>query len=185
MTRGAIRNRAPRSYKPVMTDHDDDLQGIADRLRAGRPQLTALELDEISHRVHARVAARRRPRSAFMKSRLTILAMLVAGMLLCTTGAGLAVSGLSSSGNASSAAYPDERPQGDVLGEEESGGGGGELPAQEAQPAEAAQPARQVEAGSGNELPFTGFAALPVLLGGVVLLGGGLVLRARTRGDQS
>jgi type VI protein secretion system component VasF len=166
-----------------MTDHDDDLQHVADRLRAGRPQLTALELDEISQRVHARAAARRRPRSAFMKSRLTILAMLVAGMLLSTTGAGLAVSGLSSSGNASSAAYPDERPQGDVLGEEETGGG--EAPAQEAQPAEAAQPARQVEAGAGDELPFTGFAALPVLLGGVVLLGGGLVLRARTRGDQS
>jgi type VI protein secretion system component VasF len=167
-----------------MTDHDDDLQHVADRLRASRPQLTALELDEISQRVRARAAARRRPRSAFMKSRLTILAMLVAGMLLCTTGAGLAVSGLSSSGNASSAAYPDERPQGDVLGEEESGGGG-ELPAEEAQPTEAAQPARQVEAGGGGELPFTGFAALPVLLGGVVLLGGGLVLRARTRGDQS
>ncbi len=123
--RGAIRNRAPRSYKPVMTDHDDDLQRVADRLRAGRPQLTALELDEISQRVRARSAARRRPRSAFMKSRLTILAMLVAGMLLCTTGAGLAVSGLSSKGNAASAAYPNEQPQGDVLGEEESGGGGG------------------------------------------------------------
>jgi hypothetical protein len=164
-----------------MTDHDDNLQRVADRLRASRPQLTALELDEISQRVRARAAARRRPRSAFMKSRLTILAMLVAGMLLCTTGAGLAVSGLSSSGNASSAAYPDERPQGDVLGEEESGGGGGSE-----QPAEETQPARQVEAGGGgSELPFTGFAALPVLLGGVVLLGGGLVLRARTRGDQS
>jgi hypothetical protein len=167
-----------------MTDHDDDLQRIADRMQASRPQLTALELDEISQRVHARVAARRRPRSAFMKSRLTILAMLVAGMLLCTTGAGLAVSGLSSSGNASSAAYPDEQPQGDVLGEEESGGGGGTQPGEEA-PAEAAQPARQVEAGAGNELPFTGYAALPVLLGGAVLLGGGLVLRSRTRGDQS
>jgi hypothetical protein len=165
-----------------MTDHDDDLQHVADRLQASRPQLTALELDEISQRVRARAAARRRPRSAFMKSRLTILAMLVAGMLLCTTGAGLAVSGISSSGNASSAAYPDEQPQGDVLGEEESGGGG-EAPADEATPT--AQPARQVEAGASNELPFTGFAALPVLLGGVVLLGGGLVLRARTRGDQS
>lgn len=117
-----------------------------------------------------------------MKSRLTILAMLVAGMLLCTTGAGLAVSGLSSKGNAASAAYPNEQPQGDVLGEEESGGGGGQ-PA--AVPAAEAQPARQVEAGAGDQLPFTGYAALPVLLGGAVLLGGGLVLRARTRGDQS
>ena len=94
-----------------------------------------------------------------MKSRLTILAMLVAGMLLCTTGAGLAVSGLSSKGNAASAAYPNEQPQGDVLGEEESGGGGGGQPA--AVPAAEAQPARQVEAGAGDELPFTGYAALP------------------------
>ena len=117
-----------------------------------------------------------------MKSRLTILAMLVAGMLLCTTGAGLAVSGISSGTNAAQGQYGGEQPQGDVLGEEESGGGGGGTE----QPAQETQPARQVEAGAnGNELPFTGFAALPVLLGGVVLLGGGLVLRARTRGDQS
>jgi hypothetical protein len=164
-----------------MTDHEDDLQRVADRLRAGRPQLTVLELDEISQRVRARAAARRRPRSAFMKSRLTILAMLVAGMLLCTTGAGLAVSGISSGTNAAQGQYGGEQPQGNVLGEEESGGGGGAT-----QPAEETQPARQVEAGGGGkELPFTGFAALPVLLGGVVLLGGGLVLRARTRGDQS
>lgn len=123
-----------------------------------------------------------------MKSRLTILAMLVAGMLLCTTGAGLAVSGLSSKGNAAQGQYPGEQPGGDVLGEEESGGGGGgggEQPAGASQPAAAVQPAQQVEAGAANELPFTGFAALPVLLGGVALLGGGLVLRARTRGDQS
>jgi type VI protein secretion system component VasF len=169
-----------------MTDHDDDLQRIADRLRAGRPQITALELDEISQRVRARVAARRRPRSAFMKSRLTILAMLVAGILLSTTGAGLAVSGMASGDDAAMSQYATPTPQGNVLGEEESGGGS-KQPAGEAQgePVPAAQPAQQVEAGSSSELPFTGFAALPVLLGGVVLLGGGLVLRARTRGDQS
>jgi hypothetical protein len=164
-----------------MSHPDDDFQPVADRLRASRPELTALELDEISQRVRARVAARKRPRSAFMKSRLTILAMLVVGMLLSTTGAGLAVSGLSSGSNAAQTEYATETPQGDVLGEEESGGGGGGT-----QPAEEAQPARQVEAGTGSEeLPFTGFAALPILLGGVALLGGGLVLRARTRGDES
>ena len=113
-----------------------------------------------------------------MKSRVTILAMLVAGMLLSTTGAGLAVSGISSRGDAAVAEYPNEQPSGDVLGEEESGGGA-------EQPAEEAQPARQVEAGAGgNELPFTGFAALPILVGGVALLGGGLVLRHRTRSDS-
>jgi hypothetical protein len=171
-----------------MTDHDDDLRRVADRLRTGRPQLTALELDEISQRVRARAAARRRPRSAFMKSRLTILAMLVVGMLLCTTGAGLAVSGLSHSSRAAQVEYGDNpgsspTPEGNVLGEEESGGGGNSSTPSPA----AAQPARQTESASNGSdtLPFTGYAAIPVLLGGVVLLGGGLVLRYRTRGERS
>jgi hypothetical protein len=46
------------------------------------------------------------------------------------------------------------------------------------------QPSRQVEAGANNnELPFTGFAAIPVLIGGIALLSAGLVLRRRT-GDE-
>jgi len=60
------------------------------------------------------------------------------------------------------------------------GAGGGVAGAQEAN---GTQPARQVEAGvqdTGEEqLPFTGFAAIPILLGGVALLTSGLVLRRR------
>jgi hypothetical protein len=123
-----------------------------------------------------------------MKSRLTILAMLVAGILLSTTGAGLAISGSSSRGDAGVAQYgtptPTATPQGDVLGEEESGGNGTSNSGGNA-PAEETQPARQVEAGSGSSLPFTGYAALPILIGGVALLGGGIVLRYRTRGERS
>ena len=121
-----------------------------------------------------------------MKSRMVILSMLVFGMLLSTAGAGLAVTGLSSQHNASVAVYgtptPTPTPENDVLGDEDSGqgvspsnGGGG-----------GTQPARQVEAGdtaSGSNLPFTGFAAVPILLGGIVLLSAGLVLRRRT-GDE-
>lgn len=35
---------------------------------------------------------------------------------------------------------------------------------------------------SSSSLPFTGYAAIPVLLGGVALLGVGLVVRRRTGG---
>jgi hypothetical protein len=55
-------------------------------------------------------------------------------------------------------------------------GGGGTLPAEESQ----AERQQAAEAQS-SELPFTGFAAIPVLLGGLALLAGGLVLRSRTR----
>jgi len=52
------------------------------------------------------------------------------------------------------------------------------LPAETQTPPSAVQPARQLEQGtSASSLPFTGFAALPVLLAGLVLLTAGLVMR--------
>ena len=84
-----------------------------------------------------------------------------------------------------------EEEQG-VLGEEDSGGGeeGNGAPAGTQDEGGGAQPARQVEAGAqatGDEeqLPFTGFAAIPILLGGVALLTSGLVLRRRSAEDPS
>ena len=140
-----------------------------------------------------------------MRSRLAILGMLVFGMVLSTGGAGLAVSGFSSpSGNAALQQYgkgnnganPQADDQGDTLGEEDSGGPG---PGQDdaggsgdeggTAGADDSQPARQVEAGAqasggdDEELPFTGFAAIPILLGGVALLSTGLVMRRRTGDD--
>jgi hypothetical protein len=161
-----------------------DLQPVIDRLRANRPQATALELDSIGQRVQARVAnpARRRTRrTSLMKSRLIILSMLVLGMLLSTAGAGLAVSGFSKSGNAAEVQYgtptPTHTETGGVLGAEDQGSQAPSAPAP-------VQPSRQVEAGAGNsQLPFTGFAAIPILLGGIALLTVGLVLRRRT-GDE-
>lgn len=119
--------------------------------------------------------------------------MLVLGMVLSTGGAGLAVSGFASqSQNAAQSEYatvtptPSGTPGNEVLGEEESGGpaAGGK---KKSTPKEV-QPARQVESGAqgtgGEQLPFTGFAAIPILLGGVALLATGLVLRRRTADDR-
>jgi hypothetical protein len=57
-------------------------------------------------------------------------------------------------------------------------GNGGVLPAQATQPTR-----QQAAAAQTSQLPFTGFAAIPVLLGGLALLSGGLVLRRRTRSE--
>lgn len=118
-----------------------------------------------------------------MRSRLAILGMLVLGMVLSTGGAGMAISGLSSADdNAAVSQYGREQPDDDVLGDEDSGGPGGQQDDNDG-----TQPDRQVELGAqddgGEELPFTGFAAIPVLIGGVALFGTGLVLRKRTGED--
>jgi hypothetical protein len=184
-----------------MNPHDDssadDLRPVIDLLRASRPEATALELDSVKQQVRRRAAgapAGRRARSAtLMKSRIAILSMLVAGMLLSTTGAGLAVSGIS--GNAAVEQYqPGGGDQGDqggtpnkgmndnggTLGENDAGNG----PATPS--TTAAQPTRQLETGAtGSTLPFTGFLAIPVLLGGIALLTTGLVLRRRTDGQRN
>ena len=170
--------------------HDAELGPVIARLESEKPMASELELGLIRQRVRDRVApsARRSRRTEFMRSRLAIIAMLVFGGLLSTSGGALAVSGFTSQqGNAAQGQYGgvqgEEDDQG-VLGEDESGGaptttensGGGPT-----------QPARQVEAGAqgsgGEELPFTGFAAIPILLGGVGLLTAGLVLRRRTGDD--
>jgi hypothetical protein len=166
----------------------EDLRPVIDLLRANRPEATALELDAVKQRVRRRTAgapAGRRARSAtLMKSRLAILSMLVAGMLLSTTGAGLAATSLGSN-DASVAQYGgDKGANGGGGGGTNNGGDNGDVLGASDQGTEV-QPARQVETGAGSgQLPFTGFLAIPVLLGGVALLSTGIVLRRRTASER-
>ncbi len=120
-----------------------------------------------------------------MKSRLAILMTLVLGMMLSTAGAGLAISG-AVNGNAAQVQYPDDDDGDDlVLGEEDQESGrsddfGGVAGGESGTPQ--AQPARQLEAGvqgGDDQLPFTGFAAIPILIVGVVMTASGVVLRRR------
>jgi hypothetical protein len=123
-----------------------------------------------------------------MRSRLTILVMLVLGLSLSTAGAGLAITG--ATGNATTAEYGNNpghetAPEGDVLGDSGSGSSPAGGTSNGSTQGAGVQPARQVETGAnGGQLPFTGFAAIPVLVGGIALLGGGLVLRRRSADDR-
>lgn len=140
-----------------------------------------------------------------MKSRLAIIALLATGALMSTSGAALGISALSTDLTASSAQYGTPAAPtagaGDVLagggaggpqddgagagGPQDDGAGagrGGVAGAQESGGVAGAQAPRQIAASQGGELPFTGYAAIPLLLVGLLLLGSGLVLRRGTRG---
>ena len=183
-----------------MTEFDDVIRRLEDE----RPTATARELDEIKQRVRRRAADPSRKGNQSMKSRFAILAMLVTGMLFSTAGAGLAVTGLQSGGDASVAQYATPTPGGGVLPAEEQNEpteeeGVGPAAEQNTTPPAATatpdtvvaaaedddlQPARQAAGQATSELPLTGFAAIPVLIGGLALLSAGLVLRRRTHSEH-
>jgi hypothetical protein len=138
-----------------------------------------------------------------MKSRLALVSVLALGVFMSGTGATLALSGTSGSGSASSAQYPPEHEHEEHLCESGSGSGGGGNggesgsgcnhesehcgPTSSGGNGEACetQEVRQVETSSGS-LPFTGFMAIPVLIIGLGLLGGGVAMRLRMRsGDHT
>jgi hypothetical protein len=122
-----------------------------------------------------------------MKSRLPVFAALVAALVFSTGGAALA---LQSGTNASIAQYGSTVvPAGTPTPSATSEAGvprtrrPGPTPTVEVSPT-FIQAERQHEVGVNTKrLPFTGFAAIPVLLGGIALVAGGHVLRRRTGAD--
>jgi hypothetical protein len=150
---------------------------LEQRLRSERPELSALELDAVKGNVRRRVRAHAHftPGRSLMKSRLALTVVLVLGLMMTGTGATIAITGASDDGNAGVAQYSEGTEQGggnNLAGKEQGGGS----------PEEATQPAQQVAAqGGSGSLPFTGFVAIPLLVGGAALAGTGAVLRRRTR----
>jgi hypothetical protein len=155
---------------------------LAQRLRTERPELSPIQLDAIKGNVRRRVTGGVRApamlgRRSFMKSRLALTMILVLGVMMSGTGATIAISGASDTGSAGVAQYGDDN--GDDNGDEQ---GAENLAGQDQGAGGDTQPAEQVAAqGDSGSLPFTGFVAIPLLIGGVALIGTGAVLRRRTR----
>jgi hypothetical protein len=154
-------------------DHtgDGDLGPTAERLRAARVEPTPLELDRALSTARKRVnlGARRPSNGGFMRSKIAIVSILALGLFTSGAGATLAFQGSSSSDNASSAEYPPPAPPDgdtDSLGEDAAG---------------SSQDARQTSATGDDKLPFTGFAAIPVIVVGLGLVAVGGTLQRRTR----
>jgi hypothetical protein len=100
-----------------------------------------------------------------MKSRLAATAVLMLVFALVIAAPSFAVSGSSSSGSAASAQYPQFDPSNEI-----------HIPP--TPPNHTVPPSPETQ---NSALPFTGYAAIPVLLGGIALMGGGLLIRRRTR----
>ncbi|HEY2478679.1 MAG TPA: hypothetical protein VGI17_08100 [Solirubrobacterales bacterium] len=196
-----------------------ELEGIEAALRAERHEATPLELDRIKLQA-IRQAERSRPspyaskKGTFMKSRLALTLLLVAGFMLSTTGATLAISGSSGSGNAASTQYVSpgggggNHPEHEVKGVNNeggkencksgggNGGGGNGAGGNGCKHANTLQPTSEVEVApaateqeavvsSGSSLPFTGFLAIPLLVIGLGLIVVGAVIRLKSRNEPA
>jgi len=141
-----------------------EAQRVVRLLHELRPVPTGAELDGARSQAIARAARRHETRRA-LRSRVAMLDLTVVGLMVTITGTGMAVSGISGSGSAGVAQYGGPQ-QGQVL----SG--------HRAPPTSGVSVTRQLAAASkGDPLPFTGFAAIPLLAVGLVMLGTGVVAR--------
>ena len=175
------------------TGHDSpELTRIEERLRKERSAATGLELDQLKLRVLSQARGAKpihRTKGQLMKSRFALLLMIVAGLMMSSTGATLAISGSSGEGNAAGVQYrtpADNSPDdSEVLGDQDSGGQDGSPDGGATDPTSGSgtgpQEADQVAvAGDGTDsLPFTGFLAIPLMIGGVALVATGAILRRK------
>jgi hypothetical protein len=189
-----------------MTDPRHDLDELAARLERERPDLSPAAYERVHERVVGTVPQRRRASRASIAATLTI----AIGILFTGGGASLAISGLASDTTAVRAQYaptvttvvtppttPSPGPQVGIQGTTETAAPDDDAAAQgvtdEEEPTlgdtqgeavadeQAAQAPVQVQvAAEDDELPFTGFAAIPIVLAGALLIAIGAILRRRT-----
>jgi hypothetical protein len=168
-------------------DLPPELGLVARRLEDSRP---ALDTDS-ADRMVSRIVRRNVQEITTLRTRIAIVAMLVLGFAFSGSAVGLAISGSSPGTTSAQGQYGSPGGSG-VLGETVTGGNGSgnTSPSEETTPnttsdvaddTTARQQTVENGASSPSSLPFTGFAAIPVLLVGLALLGGGFMLRRKTR----
>jgi len=169
--------------RPFDQDLPAEFDGVIEQLHAHRAELSPLELDRIKTTI--------KREKSHMKTRTSIVAVLVSGLLFSGTGVALGVSGLASSDSAGNAQY-QVTPQGGggtkptVKGASETRApNSGTKGVSATSPTAVAQPSAQQSLDSSDSLPFTGYAAIPVLLLGLGLLGAGVMMRRRSAADRT
>jgi hypothetical protein len=192
-----------------MTDPDHDLDELAARLRRERPDMSDDAFARVHDRVVARAPQRRRtPRASIATAVLVATGLLftgggaslaVSGLASDTTAVkaqyapptppatpptpptpGVSIQGgVDTSTTPTTPTTPTTTTDAGVQGESDENPSLGTQGEQDQAPAEAPQ---QVAVGSGGDtLPFTGFAAIPIVVIGAILIAAGALLRRRTQ----
>lgn len=169
----------------------DELQPVADWLRAQRPEVSAVDLDRLKLRAQARARGSAETGTPLLRSRRGLSTAIAVLALVVSASGALAIAGKgppssilssgSSKGSAAISQYTETKNThgggnngkgtkgvpGDGNGAHGAPGGGAVLAAD--------SQAQHVSAGG---LPFTGFDLFLIALAGAVVLGAGLTLRA-------
>jgi len=163
-----------------MNDRDDReaLDEVGRLLSDARPELDPISLDRVKRGVQARHRRRSPTKGDLMKSRLALLAVLVLGLVMTTAGATLA-QGTSGSGSAANDGVYFTEDTGDPLDPSDPGDPSDTQSSRQSSVSDPSDPGDPGGTGGGS-LPFTGFLAIPLLVGGVALLGTGFVMHRRS-----
>ncbi|GAC1439809.1 MAG: hypothetical protein NVSMB51_18160 [Solirubrobacteraceae bacterium] len=214
LTAGDKGKHAPVRIRGMNHDsHDPFAEEFAAEiaaLRDSQPTLTPLALDGLRQRIDTRATGPlrrsfKRRQGVFMRSRAAIIGTITAGVLMSSGGAALGLSGLASDGSAGIAQYGTTGTGLNSAGTPSTGTTGKQsTPAVTQQQVKgnkvsntaktlgsttspstgAVESAQQVATTRTGTLPFTGIAAIPIVLIGLGLLGAGVFLRRRLPARQ-